>query len=218
MSRAATVEQYLAELPADRRGAIERVRRVVLDNLPEGYRETMLWGMIAYGVPLETYPQTYNGQPLCYVALASQKNYLTLYLMGAYADPVQRARLERAYIERGRRFDMGKSCLTFKQPDDLPLDLIAELVASKTPDDMIALVEARRRQATGDRPQPTTERAAAKQGATKRRADKKAAPKKKTAKRAVAKKPASKKSAVRKAAAKKSAAKKAPGRKSARKR
>jgi hypothetical protein len=79
-SNAASVEEYVSALPDDRRVTIERVRDVILENLPKGYEEAMNWGMITYQVPLETYPDTYNGQPLMYAALASQKNHMAVYL------------------------------------------------------------------------------------------------------------------------------------------
>ena len=144
-SNAATVEEYLAGLPADRREAIERVRDTVRASMPEGYREAMAFGMITWSIPLETYPDTYNGQPLGYVALASQKNYMALHLMGAYADSEQRRQLEDAYARAGKRMDMGKSCLRFKRAEDLPLELIGTLVASTPPERMIELAEASRR-------------------------------------------------------------------------
>ena len=165
-SRAATVQDYVDELPEGRREAIARVRDVVRGHLPDGYRETMAWGMITWCIPLERYPDTYNGQPLGYVALASQKNFMTLYLMGAYADPAQRERLEQAYANAGKRLDMGKSCLHFRRVEDLPLDLIGELIASKTPDDLIALMEESR--AAARRAKPAAKKPAAKKSAAKR--------------------------------------------------
>ena len=144
-----TVDEYLAALPADRRASVERVRAVVLENLPDGYRESMGNGMIAWCVPLETYPNTYNGQPLCYAALASQKNYMSLYLIGAYTDPKQRARLEQAYQAAGKRLDMGQSCLRFRSADELPLDTIGEVIGSMPPADFIAISEANRAAAKG---------------------------------------------------------------------
>src|SRR3712207_4724954 len=119
-STAATVGDYLAELAPERRAVIAAVRDVVRGALPAGYEETMSWGMISYEIPLSRYPTTYNGRPLSYAALAAQKNYYALYLMGAYADPRQLARLEAAFAEAGKRMDMGKSCLRFKRAEDLP--------------------------------------------------------------------------------------------------
>jgi hypothetical protein len=129
-SNAKTVEQYLGELPEDRREAIAKVREVILKNLPEGYTEGMMWGMITYYVPLEVYPDTYNQQPLCYVALANQKNYMTVYLMAAYTDSVQEKKLRDDYANAGKKLDFGKSCLRFKKLDDLLTDTVGEIVAS----------------------------------------------------------------------------------------
>ncbi|MEN8041514.1 MAG: DUF1801 domain-containing protein [Actinomycetota bacterium] len=144
-SGATTVEQYLAELPDDRRDAIETVRGVVLANLPEGIVEEMNWGMISYGVPLETYPDTYNGQPLMFAALASQKNYMSLYLMSVYSSPDGAASFHEAYEATGKRLDMGKSCVRFRKLDDLPLDLIAETISSITLEDFIETYKNARR-------------------------------------------------------------------------
>jgi hypothetical protein len=85
-SEAATADQYLSALTEDRRASISEVRKVILDNLPEGYLETVQSGMISYVVPLESSPKTYNGKPLMYISLASQKNYMSLYIMSIYGD------------------------------------------------------------------------------------------------------------------------------------
>lgn len=143
-SKAATVEEYLQELPEDRREVVSTVRNVILRNLPEGYTETMAWGMITYGIPLERYPTTYNGQPLGYAALAAQKNSYSIYLLGAYADPEQEAALREAFRREGKKLDMGKSCVRFKKTADLPLDDIGQLIAATTPDQYIARYEASR--------------------------------------------------------------------------
>ena len=144
-SEASTVEEYLAELPEDRRAVVAEVRRLILENLPSGYREGMNWGMITYEIPLERYPTTYNGQPLGYVALAAQKNYYALYLLGVYADSEQEIALSKAYAEAGKRLDMGKSCLRFRKLDDLLMRPVAQTIASTPPDAMIALYEAGRK-------------------------------------------------------------------------
>lgn len=143
-SDAATVDEYLAELPEERREAVSTVRRVILDHLPEGYDEAMSWGMIAYQVPLDTYPDTYNGQPLLYAALASQKRHMALYLHGIYADPEARREFEEAYRATGKRFDAGKSCVRFRTLDDLPLDVIGEAVARFGVRELIERVETAR--------------------------------------------------------------------------
>ena len=140
-SDASTVAQYLSELPADRREAIEAVRQTILENLPAGYEETMNWGMITYQVPLETYPDTYNRKPLMYAALASQKNHMAVYLTGIYMDDEARQEFEEAYRATGKRYDVGKSCVRFRKLDDLPLALIGESIASLGVEEFTARVE-----------------------------------------------------------------------------
>jgi uncharacterized protein YdhG (YjbR/CyaY superfamily) len=140
-SDATSVAQYLAELPADRRAAIEAVRQTILANLPDGYEEAINWGMIVYQVPLARYPNTYNGQPLAYAALAAQKNHMAVYLTGIYADDATRQAFEAAYRATGKRYDVGKSCVRFRKLDDLPLALIGESVARFGVDAFIAQVE-----------------------------------------------------------------------------
>jgi len=140
-SEATTVEGYLAELPAERREAIEAVRSVILENLPDGYVESMNWGMIAYEVPLETYPDTYNKQPLMFAALASQKNHMGVYLTGIYISDDVRDEFEKAYRATGKRCDVGNSCVRFRKLDDLPLELIGETIASVPVDRFIERFE-----------------------------------------------------------------------------
>ena len=144
-SNASTVEQYLNELAPDRREAIEAVRAVVLDNLPDGYAEAMNWGMISWEIPLERYPNTYNKQPLMYAALASQKNYMSLYLMCVYAHDGKQTEFERRFKETGKRLNMGKSCVRFKKLDDLPMDIIADTIASTSVEDYIRSYEEARK-------------------------------------------------------------------------
>ncbi len=143
-SDADTVEQYLAELPDDRRDAIETVRDTILVNLPDGYVEEMNFGMITYSVPLATYPDTYNGQPLMYAGLASQKNHMAVYLTGVYADEDQRDAFLDRYRETGKRLDMGKSCVRFRRIDDLPVELIGDTIAGTDVDSFIEVYEASR--------------------------------------------------------------------------
>ncbi len=140
-SAATSVTQYLAELPADRRAAVKGVRDVVRKNLPDGYREAMNWGMIAYEIPLSRYPDTYNKQPLMFVAIASQKNYCALYLTNVYGDPKLASKLKAAFKAAGKKLDSGKSCIRFRSLDDLPLDAIGEIVGSTSVDDYIARYE-----------------------------------------------------------------------------
>jgi hypothetical protein len=141
-SSATTVEDYLAELPAERRAVIEQVRDVILANLPPGYRESIGWGMINYEIPLERYPNTYNKQPLTYVSLAAQKNYYALYLMSVYGSLLVRERLEAEFARAGKKLDMGKSCVRFRRLDDLPLDVVGRIVAGTDPDAYIRAYEA----------------------------------------------------------------------------
>jgi hypothetical protein len=141
LSKAKTVAAYLKELPAERRAVVSAVRDVVVKNLPKGYRESMAFGMITYDLPLERYRNTYNGQPLCYAALAAQKNHYSLYLMTAYGDPKQEKALKAAFGKAGKKLDMGKSCVRFKKLDDLPLEAIGKLIASVPPDAYIARYE-----------------------------------------------------------------------------
>ena len=135
------VHVHVAELPEERRTAIDAVRRTILKNLPEGYEEAMNWGMISYQVPLDTYPETYNGQPLMYAALASQKNYMAVYLTGIYMSESSRKDFEKAYKATGKRLDAGKSCVRFRKLDDLPLRLIGDVIAATSVDALIARVE-----------------------------------------------------------------------------
>jgi uncharacterized protein YdhG (YjbR/CyaY superfamily) len=144
-SAAPTVEEYLAELPAERREAVSRVREVVNENLPKGYEEGMQYGMIGWYIPLARYPKTYNGEPLGIVALAAQKRHYSLYLHLIYADPAERKWFERAYADSGQKLDAGKSCVRFRKLEDLPLDVIAEAVSRTSVEDYIERYEASRK-------------------------------------------------------------------------
>lgn len=144
-SSAATVQEYLDELPEDRRAVVSAVRDVILQNLPDGYRECLSFGMIGYVLPLERYPDTYNGQPLSYVSLAAQKSHYAVYLSCVYQDPRKEAWLREAFQKAGKKLDLGKSCVRFKKLQDLPLDVIGQAVAGTPPEDFIACYEAARR-------------------------------------------------------------------------
>lgn len=143
-SKAETVADYLAELPDDRRDAISEVRATILDNLPDGYVEAMSWGMICYEVPLDSYPDTYNNKPLMYAALASQKNHMAVYLTTVYGDSETEQDFRERYAATGKKLDMGKSCVRFKSLEQLPLDLIGEVIGGTEVDDFIGIVEAAR--------------------------------------------------------------------------
>jgi Domain of unknown function (DU1801) len=137
-SKAKTVAEYLASLPDDRRRALEAVRRVILDNLDSGYEEGMSYGMIGYYVPHRVYPPGYHCEPkqgLPFAGLASQKNYMSLYLMGLYCGCVEGVSdtelvqwFRDAWAKSGRKLDMGKVCIRFRKLEDLPLDVIGEAI------------------------------------------------------------------------------------------
>lgn len=151
-SKASTVEEYLASLPVDRREALQTVRETILENLDEDYEEGMQYGMIGYYVPHRVYPAGYQvdpKQPLPYAALASQKNYMSLYLMGLYcgcADGESNNEHSRwfreAWTASGRKLDMGKSCVRFKKLDDVPLGVVGEAIQRVPAKDYIAAYEA----------------------------------------------------------------------------
>ena len=142
--KATTVEEYLAEQSLEKREALSAVRRVILDNLPEGYAEVMQYGMISYVIPLARYPKTYNKQPLAYISLAAQKRYLSIYLMGVYCDTETESWFVQRYRASGKRLDMGKACVRFRTLEDLPLDLVGEAVARTPVADFIEIYETAR--------------------------------------------------------------------------
>jgi hypothetical protein len=142
-SDAESAEQYLDELPDDRRGDIEAMRQVILENLPEGYDEVMRWGMITYEVPLDRYPDTYNGQPLQFAALAAQKHHNALYLTSVAFSGGEDGFRQR-YEQSGKKLNMGKSCLRYQHADDVALDVIAETIASAPVERYLAAYEAAR--------------------------------------------------------------------------
>ncbi|MBL9032015.1 MAG: DUF1801 domain-containing protein [Phycisphaerae bacterium] len=130
-SKAATVAEYLASLPEDRRAAIEAVRRVILKNLDKGYVEGMQYGMIGYAVPHSIFPHGYHcdpKQPLPFAGLASQKQHMSLYLMTTYGDGPQWDWFRAAWEATGKKLDMGKCCIRFRRVEDLALDVIAEAI------------------------------------------------------------------------------------------
>ena len=134
-SKAKTVSAYLAELPADRRKSIEQVRKVILKSLPKGYEEMMQYGMIGYAVPLSLYPQGYHckkDEPLPFISLASQKNNMAIYFFCLYQNAAEKAQFVKEYKASGKTLDMGKSCIRFKKPEDLALDVIGKAIA-RTP-------------------------------------------------------------------------------------
>jgi hypothetical protein len=138
VARPSTVAAYLASLTPERRAVIEEARTFVRRHLSKGYAEYMNWGVINWGIPLEEFSDTYNGQPLCYVGLGAKKNYNSFYLMSAYDGSNGAKLLADAFKKAGKRLDMGKCCLHFKTLDDLELTSVAKLIAMSTPEDYIA--------------------------------------------------------------------------------
>ena len=144
-SEAKSVSEYIDSLDESRASTIKAVRKTILDNLPKGYEEVMNWGMITYEVPLDIYPDTYNGKPLMYAALANQKNHCSLYLTAIYMDEDRRLEFENGFIKAGKKLNAGKSCVRFKKIEDLPLELIGETISLLTPEEFIERVEKGRR-------------------------------------------------------------------------
>ncbi|MEO6066345.1 MAG: DUF1801 domain-containing protein [Gemmatimonadota bacterium] len=132
-SAAKTVPAYLATLPLERRKSVAAVRKMVKAHMPKGYKEVMHWGMICWEIPLARYPDTYNGQPLCYAGLAAQKHHISLHLTGVYMFPEQVAAIQAAFRAAGQRLDMGKSCIRFKAADEIPLAALGKLIAGVPP-------------------------------------------------------------------------------------
>ncbi|HLA89512.1 MAG TPA: DUF1801 domain-containing protein [Gemmatimonadaceae bacterium] len=143
-SAARTVLQYLASLPPERRRVVVAVRGLIRKHLPAGYREMMGWGVITWAIPLSHYPKTYNGQPLCYAALAAQKNGYSLYLMGIYGDRALNQWFRDEFRKAGKKLDMGKSCVRFKTVDDLALPAVAGVIGEWPAAEWIKLYESSR--------------------------------------------------------------------------
>ena len=178
-SKATTVKDYLAELPPDRRAAIQTVREVILKNLDKEYEEGMQYGVIGYYVPHHVFPAGYHcdpRQPLPFAGLASQKNYMSVYLMGCYGESDEEKWFRSAWAKTGKKLDMGKCCLRFKRVEDLALDLIGEVVRRMPAEKYIEQYETAR------------QGMASRSGAPKRTALKKASPKKPAVKKAAPKK------------------------------
>jgi len=144
-SPATTVKEYLQSLPPDRRAAINAVRKVILDNLPVGYEECMSYGIIGYVVPHSLYPAGYHCDPklpLPYANLGSKKNYMSLHLLSVYMNPDNAAWFQKAWKATGKKLDMGKACVRFKKIEDVPLDVIGQLIARTPVKQYIARMEA----------------------------------------------------------------------------
>jgi hypothetical protein len=143
-SKANTVRKYLAELPADRRAALEAVRSVILKNLDPVYEEGMQYGMIGYYVPHKVYPPGYHcdpEQPLPFAALASQKNHMAVYLGCVYSDAKLAKWFKEAWAKTGKKLDMGKSCVRFTKVETLALDVIGEAIRRTPASEYVAYYE-----------------------------------------------------------------------------
>jgi len=144
-SKAKTVAEYLKSLPEDRRAVLAALRKLILKHLPKGYQESMNFGMIAYEIPLSRYPKTYNKQPLMLASLASQKNYVTLYLMNLYVEKDLEKWFRGEFKKAGKAIDLGKSCLRFQSLNDLALPAIGELIGKVSVEDYIRHYELSRK-------------------------------------------------------------------------
>ena len=144
-SSAKTPQQYIDELPEDRKSAMTELRKVIKKNLPKGFTEVISYGMIGYVIPHSLYPAGYHCDPklpLPFMNIASQKNFIAVYHMGVYADKSLYKWLTTEYAKHGKtKLDMGKSCMRFKKPEQIPFKLIAELASKITPKEWIALYE-----------------------------------------------------------------------------
>lgn len=144
-SKATSVEQYISDLPEERRGVIERLRKEIVANLPEGFEEVMSYGMIGYVVPHSLYPGGYHCSPelpLPFMNLASQKNHVGVYHMGIYADDEVMTWFTEEFPNHAKRkLDMGKSCIRLKSMDDIPYTLIGELASKMTVNDWVESYE-----------------------------------------------------------------------------
>ncbi len=188
-SKASTVADYLAELPAERRAVLEAVRKVILKNLDKPFEEGMQYGMIGYYLPHSFYPAGYHcdpKQPVTFVALAAQKNFYAVYMMCLYQDGDHHRWFVEAWQKTGKKLDMGKSCLRFKKLEDLSLELIGEAIARISAQQFIEQYEV----SLAGAAQRKQVRAAKKSGPVKKSgpAKKKVAVKKTTSKQAVKKK------------------------------
>ncbi len=143
-TKPATVDDYLASLPEDRREALQAVRKVILKNLPKGYEEGIQYNMIGYYVPHSIYPAGYHcdpKQPLPFASIASQKNHMGLYLFCVYCDPQGKERFVREWKASGKKLDMGASCVRFKKLEDVPLDVLGAAIKRVPVKDFIAVYE-----------------------------------------------------------------------------
>jgi uncharacterized protein YdhG (YjbR/CyaY superfamily) len=140
-----SVKEYLERLPEERRETIERLREIILSNLPEGFEETISYGMISYVVPHSIYPKGYHvnpEEPLPFISLASQKNHIAVYHSGIYMIPELEEWFRDEYARRvDTKLDMGKSCIRFRNPKKIPYDLLEELMNKVSVEEYVDLYE-----------------------------------------------------------------------------
>jgi uncharacterized protein YdhG (YjbR/CyaY superfamily) len=140
-----TVDNYIEQLPEDRKTAMQKLRKVFVENLSAGFQECISYGMIGYVVPHSIYPAGYHCDsklPLPFINLASQKSHIAVYHMGIYADPELLSWFQEAYSKQVKgKLDMGKSCIRFKKPEQIPYELLAELARKISIQDWISLYE-----------------------------------------------------------------------------
>ena len=207
-SKATTVSEYLASMPADRRAHVSRIRVLVNANIDPAIQEGMLYGMITWSVPHAVFPPGYHVDPktpLPFAALASQKNHMSLYLMTAYGEgSTGEAWIRTNWPKTANKLDMGKSCIRFTRSEDLALDVVAEAIRRVPVQEHLSwYARVDPRNGVAGIPRVPARKAAAKKAAAKKAAAKKPAPKKPAPKKPAPKKPAPKKAAPRKSAAKK---------------
>lgn len=144
-SKAASPDAYLQEIPEERKAVFQKLRAVIKKNLPKGFREEMNYGMIGFVIPHSKYPSGYHcdpKMPLPFMNIASQKNFIAVYHMGVYANPELLKWFTAAHAKASpKKLDMGKSCIRYKKPEDIPLELIGELASKITPDEWISIYE-----------------------------------------------------------------------------
>ena len=148
-SQATSINEYLDALPEDRKAAMNELRNVVLKNLPKGFQEQISYGMITYVVPHSLFPAGYQcdpKQPLPFISIASQKNFVALYHMGIYGDQELLNWFTVEFAKKSKtKLDMGKSCIRFKKVDQIPFGVIGELASKLTPQEWIAKYETMKR-------------------------------------------------------------------------
>jgi len=151
------VSTFLTALPVGRRAEVVRVRDLIRSHLPAGYEEVVSRNMLVYQVPVQRYPDTYNGRPLWYAALASEKSYLSLHLMPVYGNTALATKLRDGFGAAGKKLDMGKACIHFKAADDLALDVIGEIIAGVPMNRWIEIARAARTRSKPDRAKSRTQ-------------------------------------------------------------